>query len=213
MTSPSTCSRSSEIDHDLFNDTLDEPAAPSSAAPPPASAASPWRRCSTRACFARRAAKPTAPTLARRRQPAALHAEGQARHLPVHGRRPVAPGDVRLQAEAGRDERQADAGVVHQGPADRPAPGREAELLRARSTRSRSAASRARRSATIFPHIGASRRRDLHRPLDAHRGDQPRPGPHLHEHRHDHLRPAEHGLVAAGTAWAARATTCPASSC
>ena len=56
--------------------------------------------------------------------------------------------------------------------------------------------SRARRSATIFPHLGDGRRRDLHHPLDGHRGDQPRPGPHLHEHRHDHLRPAGDGLVA-----------------
>ena len=63
--------------------------------------------------------------------PAAHPAEGQARHLALHGRRAVAPGDVRLQAEARRDARQADARVVHQGPADRPAPGAEAELLRA----------------------------------------------------------------------------------
>ena len=47
-----------------------------------------------------------------------------------------------------------------------------------------------------LPAHRRGRRRPLHHPLDAHRGDQPRPGPHLHEHRHDHLRPAEHGLVA-----------------
>ena len=35
------------------------------------------------------------------------------------------------QAEARRDERPADARVVHQGPADRPAPGAEAEVPRA----------------------------------------------------------------------------------
>ena len=34
------------------------------------------------------------------------------------------------------------------------------------------------------------RRRHLHRPLAADRGDQPRPGPHVHEHGHDDLRPA-----------------------
>ena len=62
----------------------------------------------------------------RRRQSAALPAEGEADHLSLHGRRPVASGDVRPQAEARRDERQADARVVHQGPADRPASGREA---------------------------------------------------------------------------------------
>src|SRR5262245_23351432 len=45
---------------------------------------------------------------------AALRPEGEAGHLPVHVRRPVAPGDVRPQAEARRDARQADAGIVHE---------------------------------------------------------------------------------------------------
>ena len=36
----------------------------------------------------------------------------------------------------------------------------------------------------------------LHHPLDEDRGDQPRPGPHVHEHRHDDLRPARDGVVA-----------------
>ena len=53
---------------------------------------------------------------------------------------------LRLQAEAGRDARPADAGVVHQGPADRAAPGPEAHAASARSTRSSATASRARRS-------------------------------------------------------------------
>ena len=38
---------------------------------------------------------------------------------------PIAPGDVRLQAGAGPAERPADARVVHQGAADRPAAGQE----------------------------------------------------------------------------------------
>ena len=38
-------------------------------------------------------------------------------------------------------------------------------------------------------------RRDLHRPLDDHRGHQPRPGPHVHEHRLADRRPARHGRV------------------
>ena len=46
-----------------------------------------------------------------------------------------------------------------------------------------------------LPASGHGRRRDLHHPLDGDRGDQPRPGPHLHEHRHDDLRPAGDGLV------------------
>ena len=41
-----------------------------------------------------------------------------------------------------------------QGAAARPAPGPEADLLRRRSTRSRSSASPGRRSASCFPHIG-----------------------------------------------------------
>ena len=43
------------------------------------------------------------------RRAAALSAQGQARHLPAHGRRAVADGPVRLQA--------GDGGVVRQGPA------------------------------------------------------------------------------------------------
>ncbi len=46
-----------------------------------------------------------------------------------------------------------------------------------------------------LPAPGHGRRRALHHPLDGDRGDQPRPGPHLHEHGHDDLRPAGDGLV------------------
>ena len=56
-------------------------------------------------------------------------------------------------------------------------------------------------------------RRDLHHPLDADRGHQPRPGPHVHEHRHDDLRPARRWARGCSTAWGARARTCRASSC
>ena len=172
-----------------------EPAAPFSAAPArDGSARRRWRHCSRRNWpLGATAAATTAGRWRRRWSIHCTSRQGQAGHLALHGRRAVAPRDVRLQAEAGRDERPADARVVHQGPADRPAPGPEAQLLRARSIRSRSTASRARRSVEIFPHIGSSRRRHLHHPLDAHRSDQPRPGPHLHEHRHDHLRPARMG--------------------
>ncbi len=67
--------------------------------------------------------------------------------------------------------------------------------------------------ADIFPHMGEVADELCIIRSHAHRGDQPRPGPHLHEHRHDHLRPAEHGFVGCGTASAATATTCPASWC
>ncbi len=43
----------------------------------------------------------------------------------------------------------------------------------------------------------ASRRRNVHRPLAAHRGDQSRSGPHVHEHRLDDRRPPGRRLLAA----------------
>ena len=48
-------------------------------------------------------------SLARRDQSTARRAQGQARHLPLHGRRPFAPGDLRLQTRVGEDVRQAHA--------------------------------------------------------------------------------------------------------
>src|SRR6266566_9383683 len=67
--------------------------------------------------------------LDRRHSAAALDAARQARHLSDNGRRAVAPGDARLQAETGADARPAHARVVHQGPADRPAARSEVDLL------------------------------------------------------------------------------------
>ncbi len=143
---------------------------------------------------------------------AALRPQGEARDLPLHGGRAVAPGNVRPQADAGPDRRPADARVVHARAADRAAAGPEAEVPRARSSSSASTASRARRLPTSC-RIRRKLPTRLHPPLDAHRPDQPRPGPHGDEHRHVDLRPAEHGRLDRHTAWAARATTCPASSC
>ena len=57
--------------------------------------------------------------------------QGETRHLADDGRRALAPGNVRLETQAGRDARQADAGKLDQGPAARAAPGPEAGLLRA----------------------------------------------------------------------------------
>ena len=109
--------------------------------------------------------------------------------------------------------RPADARVVHQGPADRPAPGAEAQRASGRSHEFQKCGKSGQEISDLFPHLGDDRRRHLHRPLDAHRRDQPRPGAHVHEHRHDHLGPAEHGLVGHLRPRAASATTCPASSC
>ena len=72
-------------------------AAPFSAAPRRASARSRSASLLEPALLAR----PRRGQVAGRRQPAASSAEGQARHLADDGGRAVAPGDVRLQAEAG----------------------------------------------------------------------------------------------------------------
>ena len=49
----------------------------------------------------------------------------------------------------------------------------------------------------LFPHIAGIADRDLHRAVDDHGADQPRPCACLHEHRIDHQGAAEHGLLAA----------------
>ena len=48
----------------------------------------------------------------------------------------------------------------------------------------------------LLPHIGTHRRRHRHRQVDQHRGDQPRPGHHLHPDRQPAAGPAEPGRVA-----------------
>ena len=59
-----------------------------------------WPRCSTRPCCGPARPTPARPRrpVDRRGPPAPLRPQGQADHLPVHGRRAVAPGDARLQA-------------------------------------------------------------------------------------------------------------------
>ena len=59
---------------------------------------------------------------------------------------------------------------------------------------------------------GEDRRRAVHRQVDAHRGDQPRPGHHLLPDRIAAGRPAEHRRVAVATASAATTATCRRSS-
>src|SRR5262249_15940466 len=66
--------------------------------------------------------------VARRRAAAAFTGEGQAVHLPLQGRRAVTVRDLRQQTPSGPVKRPADARVVYQRPADRPAPGAEALL-------------------------------------------------------------------------------------
>ena len=147
------------------------------------------RRCRRRRPQARQAA------VSRRGESAALRAEGQAGHLPLHGRRAVAPRTFDYKPKLAEMHGQPMPESFTKGQPIAQLQGRELKLLRPAGRSSTSTASRARRSASCFPHIGEHRRRHLHRPLDADRADQPRPGPHVHEHRHGDLRPAEHGLV------------------
>ena len=175
----------------------------------------PWRRCSTRACCwpprsdGRRDARAlaaawsircTSPPKAKRI--IYLYMAGGPSHLETFDYKP------KLAEMHGQPMPES----FTKGQPIAQLQGQKLDLLRAAASVPEVRQVAARRSATIFPHLGHDRRRHLHHPLDAHRGDQPRPGPHLHEHRHDDLRPAGDGLVAARTAWAARATTCPASS-
>src|ERR1051326_908693 len=62
----------------------------------------------------------------RRGQSATLPPQGKAGDLADDGRRPLAPRDLRLQTQAGKNARRADAGVVHQRQTNRPVAGREA---------------------------------------------------------------------------------------
>src|SRR5688500_16570787 len=64
--------------------------------------------------------RPREQRLARRpARTAALPAQNQARHLPVHVRRPVAVRAVRQQAALGPARPPAHAGLDHERPADR----------------------------------------------------------------------------------------------
>ena len=74
--------------------------------------------------------------------------------------------------------------------------GQKLDLLRRRSTRSSKFGKSGQEICRDLPAHRHGRRRHLHRPLDADRGDQSRSGPHVHEHRHDDLGPAGDGLVA-----------------
>ena len=82
---------------------------------PTPSAGRRWPRCSG-ARPLRRAAEAAEPATGR--SPGdPLPAQGQARHLPAHGRRPAADGPVRLQAEDERVVRQGPARLGPHGPA------------------------------------------------------------------------------------------------
>ena len=142
-------------------------------------------------------------------------AEGEERHLPVHGRRAEPARAVRPQAEAPGAPRPADPRVVHQGQAVRlhghlrqgaaEAPGDDAEVRPARPVRGLGL------GVPAAPRQGRRRRR--RRPIGGDRRLQPRPGQAVHQHRLAAVRPAEHGLVGHLRPRQRVAATCPASSC
>src|SRR5262249_1645328 len=105
-----------------------------------------------------------------------------------------------LQTDAGKVARSADARIGHQGPADRPASGTEADLFR---TAARLQEIWQERPGDLR-NLSARRLgggRDLHRALDEDRSNQSRSRPHLHEYRHYDFRAAIHGLLARLWAW------------
>src|SRR5437899_1261291 len=105
--------------------------------------------------------------MARRGQPAALSAESQTGYLAYNGGRTLAPRDLRLQAEAGRDAQRADAGKLHQGQTDRAVAGTETAVLRttAQVPQVRQIRRRDLRTVRADRFSGG---RNLHHPLDDH---------------------------------------------
>ena len=124
-------------------------------------------------------------------------AEGQAGDLPVHERRPVADGPVRLQAQDGRPVRQGPARLDPQGPAadhhdQRPGPVPD----RAFEVQVRPARPVGHVGQRALALDGQARRRHRAGQDGLDRGDQPRPGGHLYLHRQPAPGPAQPGLVA-----------------
>ena len=135
--------------------------------------------------------------------PAALRAAGQARHPPVHERRPVPGGPLR--PEAGPQQVRRPAARRKSTSAPRTQTGGLLPVPFSFQPRGQSGLP----VSELLPHLGALHRRPVRPPLAAHRQPEPRAGPVPDEQRHDHADPAEHGLVAARTAWAPRTQNLP----
>ena len=137
---------------------------------------------------------------------AAFPAQGEERHLLLHGRRRVARRLVRPQAEAGGGRRQGRRPgrqphrerepEVAQEPVDVPAP-RPVGTPRQRA----------------LPAHRVVRRRPLRHPLDEGRAAVALDGRALPAHRQQQRRPAQPRLVDQLRARGARTRTCPASWC
>ena len=130
---------------------------------------------------------------------APLPRQGQARDLPVHGRRAVADGDVRLQAGAQRSATASSCRTRCARASGSPACRATSRRCRWRARSSASASTAAQRHVGQRPAAAhrQGRRRPLHRPVDVHRRDQPRPGDHVLPDRLADRRAAQHGRVAA----------------
>ena len=116
---------------------------------------------------------------------AALRAEGEARHLPAPVRRAVAARPVRLQAAAGEAARTQTARLGAHGAAPHRHDQRADDAAgRAVDVRVRAARPGGRLGQRAAAAHGEDRRRHRRHPVDAHRGDQPRPGDHVHPDRH-----------------------------
>ena len=138
-----------------------------------------------------------------------LRSQGQAGDLPVPVGRTVADGPVRSQAGARSTARDRAARLDPDGAAADghdlaagPLPGRgEPVPVRAARPERRDA----QRAAAVHGERG---RRALLHQVDAHRGDQPRPGRHLFPDRRPARGPAQHRRLGRRTAWGARTRTC-----
>ncbi len=129
--------------------------------------------------------------------PASFRAQGQAGNLPVHERRPVADGPVRLQAGDGPDVRQGPARLDPDGSAadhhdQRPVPVPD----RAFEIQIRPAWPGGDMGQRALALDGPARRRVRADQDGLDRGDQPRPGGHVHLHGTPASGPSQPGFLA-----------------
>ena len=145
---------------------------------------------------------------------APLRAEGEAGDLPVPVRRAVAHRPVRLQAAAARSTAAIELpDSVRMGQRiTGMTSGQKNVPVRRRHLQVRAARQERRLVQRAAAAHGVDRGRHLRRQVDAHRGDQPRPGHHLHPDRLPAAGPAEHRLLAVLRSRAARTRTCPPTS-
>ena len=126
-------------------------------------------------------------------KPPMFAAEGEERHLPLHGRRALPGRSVRLQAQASAVRRPGIPEEFIKG--ERFAFIKGTPKLLGSPYRIRALGQVRRAKFRSCCRTSAGRRRHRHRALHAHHAVQPRAGPDLHEHRLPDHRPAQHGLL------------------